>query len=159
MKNNVLSLSLLLLTALVTTKTFASEFFYTANPEFKVSKKGNLLVGKNGLALYTFKKDVGSPIPPKCTKEKDIAPLGACLVRWPAATTEITEMPGLIIKDKNFGAVYNNEINKLQLTYAGLPVYYWFKDSVSNNFTGDGVGDAWSLIVEGENPTIFTGMK
>ncbi|WP_419182543.1 hypothetical protein [Photobacterium piscicola] len=36
----------------------------------------------------------------------------------------------------------------MQLTYSGLPTYYWFKDIEKNNFSGDGVGNAWSLILK-----------
>ncbi|WP_305818940.1 hypothetical protein [Photobacterium leiognathi] len=156
MKKRLIGATVVLLS--VSFSSFANDLFYPTKPMFQMTPKGNLLVGKEGLALYTFKKDVNSPIPPKCTSMKDDAPLGSCLARWPAATVMQTDMKGLISQDKNFGAVYNNELQQLQLTYSGLPVYYWFKDTKENNFTGDGVGNAWSLILKDKAPTMFSGL-
>ncbi|MEC7308060.1 hypothetical protein [Vibrio crassostreae] len=139
--------------------SIASELYYDTYPSFEPSEKGNFLVGDNKLALYTFKKDLDSPIPPKCTALEDKGPLGSCLARWPAAIVELSEIDNIISKDSHFGAVYNSEINELHLTYFGLPVYYWFKDTKEKNFTGDGVGKAWSLIVQGEKPIMFEGFN
>ncbi|EEO7019644.1 hypothetical protein G6216_004617 [Salmonella enterica subsp. enterica serovar Virchow] len=154
-----LSVALVFTAAMASTHAFASDLFYLTSPEFKDTKHGELLVGRDGLALYTFKKDTVSAIPPKCTQDKDQGPLGSCLARWPAAIVDASDMPELIKKDKEFGAVYNNELNKLQLTYSGLPLYYWFKDSNKNNFTGSGVGNAWSLVMKGKSPTMFSGIS
>ncbi len=156
---NKLLFPALFLTLISSTSTsFANDLYYPTEPIFSKTEKGNLLVGKDGLALYTFKKDMNSPIPPKCTSIKDKGPLGSCLARWPAATVKLEKVDSLIKEDENFGAVYNNELNKLQLTYSGLPVYYWFKDTEKNNFTGDGVGNAWSLILKNKSPTMFSGL-
>ncbi|PSV70977.1 hypothetical protein CTM77_10025 [Photobacterium phosphoreum] len=156
MKKTLIHTSLLLLS--ISSSAFAHNLEYPTEPTFKMTPKGNLLVGKDDLALYTFKKDVNSPIPPKCTSMKDKGPLGSCLARWPAAIVTIKEMKQLILQDPKFGAVYNNELNKLQLTYSGLPTYYWFKDTEKNNFSGDGVGNAWSLILKDMPPTMFDGL-
>ncbi|CEO41018.1 hypothetical protein C0Z01_18575 [Photobacterium kishitanii] len=51
------------------------------------------------------------------------------LARWPAATVTITEIKSLTSQNQKFSAVYTNELNKLQLTYSGLPAYSWFKDT------------------------------
>lgn len=154
-KKLLLSLSLLFMAP----AGFASELFYETQPKFVATSVGKLLVGRHNLALYTFKPDVGSPIPPKCTSKQDKGPLGSCLARWPAATVEFSQLAALVKSDSEFGAVYNNELNKLQLSYSGLPLYYWFKDTPRNNFTGDGVNDAWSLILEGQPPTMFSGFE
>ncbi|PSW80260.1 hypothetical protein CTN07_20105 [Photobacterium damselae] len=156
MKKTFIHTSLLLLS--ISYSAFAYDLEYPTEPTFKMTSKGSLLVGKDNLALYTFKKDVNSPIPPKCTSMKDKGLLGSCLARWPAAIVTMEEMKTLILQDPKFGAVYNNELNKLQLTYSGLPVYYWFKDTNKNNFTGDGVGNSWSLILKDMPPTMFNGL-
>ncbi|MCG3863400.1 MULTISPECIES: hypothetical protein [unclassified Photobacterium] len=139
---------------------FASDLYHETTPVFKNTVNGNLLTGKDGLALYTFIKDYkqGS-IPPKCTTKEDNKPLGSCLARWPAATVSMVQLKSLTSKDKAYGGVYNNELHKLQLTYDGLPVYYWFKDTAKNNFTGDGVGKAWALIEQGKTPINFSGLN
>ena len=111
---------------------------------------GKVLVGQNDLALYTFKKDakLGS-YPPKCTNKPDDMPLGSCLKRWPAATISTRHFYKLLQANPKapYGAVYNPDIHKLQLTYEGLPLYYWFKDNAKkgNNFTGLGIKQAWGL--------------
>ena len=151
--------TLILALSAISFNSFASELYYPTIPTFKSTEHGELLVGMDGLALYTFKKDTISPFPPKCTKIEDAGPLGSCLARWPAATITLNEIKELAEKDLNFNVVLNTDINKLQLTYMGLPVYYWFKDSDDKNFTGDGVSNAWSLIIKGQKPTMFDGLS
>ncbi len=154
-KKLLLSLSLLFMAP----STFANELFHETTPKFATTSVGKLLVGRYNLALYTFKSDLGSPIPPKCTSKQDNGPLGSCLARWPAAAVELSQLADLVKDDNKFGAVYNNDINKLQLSYAGLPLYYWYKDTPQHNFTGDGINDAWSLILLGQPPTMFAGFE
>ncbi|MCD9463225.1 hypothetical protein CJF25_09510 [Photobacterium phosphoreum] len=36
---------------------------------------------------------------------------------------------------------------------------YWFKDTEKNNFSGDSVGNAWSLILKDMPPTMFDGLE
>ncbi|WP_407082563.1 COG4315 family predicted lipoprotein [Photobacterium leiognathi] len=50
-------------------------------------------------------------------------------------------------------------MNKLQLTYLGFPVYYWFKDNNEHNFFGDGVGNSWSIILKDKLPIMFSGLN
>ena len=111
---------------------------------------GRVLVGKNGAALYTFKKDhkLGG-YPAKCTTKKDDKPLGSCLKRWPAASISYKDLSKLLQNNPKlpYGAIYNREVKSLQITYQDLPLYYWFGDKVKSktNFTGLGVLKAWDL--------------
>lgn len=121
------------------------------NPHFvKTEMFGRVLVGTDDLALYTFKKDqkLGG-YPPKCTTRKDDLPVGSCLRRWPAATISYEKF-GQLRKsnpDLPYGVVFNVEVDSLQLTYEGLPLYYWFGDNVKEgtNFSGLGVNEAWDI--------------
>ncbi|WP_305368591.1 hypothetical protein [Photobacterium leiognathi] len=133
--------SLLMITSV---NSLANELYFETYPVFESTDKGNLLVGHNKLGLYTFKKDLNSPTKPQCTTLEDKGPLGSCLARWPAA----------VVSQENI-----EDIKMLQLTYFDLPVYYWFKDSNIKNFTGDGVQNAWSLIVQGKKPVMFNGLN
>jgi len=128
-----------------------------ASPHFVNSEiYGTVLVGENNLALYTFKKDaiLGS-YPPKCTNKKDENPRGSCLKRWPAATISSRSFYKLLKANPElpYGAIYNPDVKKLQLTYEGLPLYYWFNDNAKQetNFTGLGVKGAWGLKSQSKN--------
>ncbi|WP_318466703.1 COG4315 family predicted lipoprotein [Photobacterium leiognathi] len=148
--------SLLMITSV---NSLANELYSETYPVFESTDKGNLLVGHNKLGLYTFKKDLNSPTKPQCTTLEDKGPLGSCLARWPAAVVSQENIEDIMASDSNFGIVYNEDIKMLQLTYFDLPVYYWFKDSNIKNFTGDGVQNAWSLIVQGKKPVMFNGLN
>ncbi|WP_318407207.1 COG4315 family predicted lipoprotein [Photobacterium leiognathi] len=148
--------SLLMITSV---NSLANELYFETHPVFESTDQGNLLVGHNKLGLYTFKKDLNSPTKPQCTTLEDKGPLGSCLARWPAAVVSQENIEDIMASDSNFGIVYNEDIKMLQLTYFDLPVYYWFKDSNIKNFTGDGVQNAWSLIVQGKKPVMFNGLN
>ena len=32
--------------------------------------------------------------------------------------------------------------------YKGWPLYYWFKDTMAGDITGDGVGGVWHLALD-----------
>ncbi|MGR6862631.1 hypothetical protein ACU5EH_21180, partial [Aliivibrio salmonicida] len=104
--NKSLSALGLVLTA-ISMNASANELYYETTPTFQSTSKGTLLVGHENLGLYTYKKDVNSPIPPKCKTTKDNGPLGSCLARWPAAVVSESNMASLIDSDNKFGAVYN----------------------------------------------------
>lgn len=156
MKNTVL---VSIIGALASFNALSADLYYQTDAKFVNTKNGELLVGHEGLALYTFlKDDKMGVLPPKCTSKKDNAPLGSCLARWPAAIVTEAQLTEIVKSDPKFSGVYNNELGKLQLTYSDLPLYYWFKDTKEVNFTGSGVGKAWSLVVKGKAPTMFSGL-
>lgn len=131
----------------------------TTNVEYVKHAGYEALVGQDGLALYTFKKDNAlDGQSPKCTSEKDEMPLGSCLARWPAAIVSSSEVERMKKVDPNFGYVDNPELKAQQLTYNSLPLYYWFKDSKDRNFTGSGVLGAWSLVIKDKGATFFDGV-
>lgn len=148
-----------MIVALASFNAVSADLYHQTDVKFVDTKDGKLLVGYNDLALYTFlKDDKAGVLPPKCTTKKDSAPLGSCLARWPAATISEVNLVKLVKSDPDFSGVFNNELKKLQLTYDGLPLYYWFKDTKEVNFTGSGVNKAWSLVVKGKSPTMFSGL-
>ncbi|WCE29325.1 hypothetical protein [Vibrio sp. SCSIO 43137] len=134
-------------------------FWNTQDVEFVQHNGHELLVSSdNNLALYTFKIDDSShKSSPQCTSKKDELPLGSCLARWPAAITTIEQLSELHSKNSLFGGVYNSDLKALQLTYDSLPLYYWFKDSENNNFTGNGVVGLWSVVDKNNGPRLFNG--
>jgi predicted lipoprotein with Yx(FWY)xxD motif len=88
-----------------------------------------MLVGDNGMTLYTFDKDTAGSGKSVCN--------GTCATNWPplAATGSASGDYSVITRDD--GAK--------QLAYKGKPLYYWSKDAKPGDKTGDGVINAWHV--------------
>jgi predicted lipoprotein with Yx(FWY)xxD motif len=98
---------------------------------------GKVLVGPNGMTLYVFTPD---PIGASVCKDK-------CLQSWPALTVKDAselkadeEIPG------TFGTITREDDGSLQVTYNGLPLYYWKNDKQPGDTTGNGVGNVWYAV-------------
>ncbi len=105
-----------------------------AGPTISLAKDGTLgdiLVGKNGMTLYTYSKDEANKS--NCS--------GVCINNWPAlepdgpltAATGISGTLGVITRDNGVS----------QVAYNGKPLYYWINDKKSGDTTGQGVGGVW----------------
>jgi predicted lipoprotein with Yx(FWY)xxD motif len=95
---------------------------------------GNYLADDKGMALYVFKKDtVGKS-----------ACAGPCLEKWPLYYNDSVVAPLGVSKD-DFGVI-SREDGKLQTTYKGLPLYYYFADKEGNDVNGQGVNNVWYVI-------------
>jgi predicted lipoprotein with Yx(FWY)xxD motif len=94
------------------------------------SSLGKILVGPNGMTLYTYTADVNGK--PDCNS--------ACLALWPPllATGTPTAGPGVTGK---LGTV-KNMAGQTQVTYNGQPLYYYVVDKQAGQTTGQGVKDA-----------------
>jgi predicted lipoprotein with Yx(FWY)xxD motif len=98
---------------------------------------GEYLVGPNGRSLYLFTPDDAN-----CT--------GTCLENWPPLTAAVDEAIAL-------GAGLSGEISffdrdgMMQVSYNGVPLYYWQGDAAPGDTTGQGMNDVWFLVSpEGE---------
>jgi len=92
------------------------------------------LTDSNGLTLYYFTKDSNG----------QSACYGKCADAWPVFyEPNITLPPGVDAED--FGTITRTDGTK-QTTYYGWPLYYWFKDKVAGDMTGEGVGGDWFII-------------
>ncbi len=103
---------------------------------------GDFLVGSNGFTLYTFDNDAEGVS--NCT--------GGCLENWPALTVESEDalevQPGLA---GEFGVITREDDGTLQVTYNGMPLYYWINDAAIGDATGQGAGDVWFVA---KSPTV-----
>jgi predicted lipoprotein with Yx(FWY)xxD motif len=90
---------------------------------------GTYLVGPKGLALYTKTGD--SSTSSTCT--------GACAVAWPPllVATGGAASGGSGVTGA-FGTLTRAD-GTVQVTYMGLPLYYWKGDSAPTDTTGEGV--------------------
>jgi predicted lipoprotein with Yx(FWY)xxD motif len=88
---------------------------------------GTVLTGPNGMTLYTHAGDTATSS--TCT--------GSCATAWPplTATGQATLGPGVA---GQLGSVTRDD-GTTQVTYNGLPVYYWQADTKAGDVTGDGV--------------------
>jgi predicted lipoprotein with Yx(FWY)xxD motif len=110
--------------------------WWVANVKPTMAVKDGLLTGANGMTLYTFDKDTAGVS----------ACEGQCLINWPALTVaeqgDITVPAGASGK---FGTIKRSS-GDFQVTYNGLPLYYWVKDAKPGDTTGDKVGGVWHIV-------------
>jgi predicted lipoprotein with Yx(FWY)xxD motif len=90
-----------------------------------------VLVGPNGMTLYTFDRDAMGSGKSMCN--------GACATNWPPLMASAGDAASgdwsVVVRDD--GA--------RQWAYRGKPVYYWAKDAKAGDRTGDGFNNVWHL--------------
>ncbi len=86
-----------------------------------------VLVGANGMTLYTFDRDVAGSGKSVCN--------GPCATNWPP----------LVVRSAAGGdySLVTRDDGTTQLAYKGKPLYYWVKDAKPGDKTGDGVNQVW----------------
>jgi predicted lipoprotein with Yx(FWY)xxD motif len=91
---------------------------------------GTFLTGPNGHTLYTKSGDTATSS--TCT--------GDCATNWPplpiTAGQQVVGGTGVM---GTFGTLIRAD-GSTQVTYVGLPLYYWVKDTNPGDATGNGVG-------------------
>ena len=97
---------------------------------------GNFLVGPEGLTLYRFNPD--EPGKSNCYDQ--------CAANWPPLLVEEGQVP-----TGNAGVVgqlgtTERDDGTIQVTYQGMPLYYWVKDEAPGDTTGQGVNDVWYVV-------------
>ena len=94
---------------------------------------GEILVGPNGMTLYTFVRD-----------EAGISSCMAdCAANWPPLVIEREPVAPVGLKGQ-LGSIRRSRPDfRLQVTYDGQPMYYWSRDQAPGDATGHGVGDVW----------------
>ncbi|HLX34492.1 MAG TPA: hypothetical protein VKR30_04545 [Candidatus Limnocylindrales bacterium] len=92
-----------------------------------VNVAGGILVGPTGMALYTKGTDPGS-----CT--------AGCLAAWPPLTVPSGGSASAGSGVTGAVATVTRSDGTVQVTYKGLPLYYFASDSTAGTATGDGVG-------------------
>jgi predicted lipoprotein with Yx(FWY)xxD motif len=96
-----------------------------------------LAAGSNGMTIYTFTKDTADSGTSTC--------ITACLVKWPALTvpagTTPTGGPGVTGK---LGTITRADDGTLEVTYNGLPLYFYIGDKAPGDTTGSYPN--WNLV-------------
>ena len=95
---------------------------------------GEFLVDSAGMTLYLFTND--EPGVSNCS--------GDCLVNWPALTVEEGQQPTLAAGiPGRLGTIQRADDSTFQVTYNGMPLYYWVNDTAPGEATGHNVGEVW----------------
>jgi predicted lipoprotein with Yx(FWY)xxD motif len=103
-----------------------------------VGTAGTVLVaGSNGMTVYIFTKDTKDSGKSVCT--------GDCLVKWPALTVAAGETPtGGAGVTGTLGTITREDDGTLQVTYNGLPLYFFQNDKVPGDATG--IYENWEAV-------------
>lgn len=88
-----------------------------------------VLVGPNGLSLYTFDRDAAGKS--NCNDR--------CATNWPPLAAAADAKP-----EGDWTVVTRDDGSK-QWAYKGKPVYGWVKDSKPGDRSGDNVNQVWHL--------------
>ena len=88
---------------------------------------GPVLTGPNGMTLYTHAGDTATSS--SCT--------GSCATTWPPLETNGQPTAGVGVTGQ-LGTLTRPD-GATQVTYRGLPLYYWQGDAKAGDTTGDGV--------------------
>lgn len=95
---------------------------------------GNYLVAPNGMTLYHFTNDVMNKS--NCSD--------ACAKNWPPFSVLKTIEPGAGVADA-FGTI-NRADGLKQVTYKGVPLYFWSKDKKAGDTTGQNFNKLWFVV-------------
>jgi predicted lipoprotein with Yx(FWY)xxD motif len=100
-------------------------------PDVPVKAADGVLVGPNGMALYTFDRDTAGSGKSMCN--------GPCAANWPPLTARANA--------SNTGdwSVVTRDDGSRQWAYKGKPLYFWAKDTKAGDRTGDGVNNVWHV--------------
>ena len=92
--------------------------------------EGGVLVGPNGMTLYTFDKDsAGKSV---CN--------GQCATNWPPLMASDDD------KASGDFTLVTRDDGKKQWALKGMPLYYWVKDTKPGDMTGEGMMGAWHVV-------------
>jgi len=103
-----------------------------------VGTAGTVLVaGSNGMTVYIFTKDTKDSGKSVCT--------GGCLVTWPALTVAAGETPtGGAGVTGTLGTITREDDGTLQVTYNGLPLYFFQNDKAPGD--ANGIYENWEAV-------------
>jgi len=96
-----------------------------------------LVAGSNGMTVYTFTNDKADSGTSACT--------GGCLTKWPALTVPAGTTPsaGTGVTGK-LGTITRADDGTLQVTYNGLPLYFYSGDKAPGDTNGSYPN--WNLV-------------
>jgi predicted lipoprotein with Yx(FWY)xxD motif len=110
-----------------------------APPKAKVLMRttpvGSALVDVRGHTLYLFTID----------RAKTSSCYGACAAAWPPFLTSVKPVAGAGVKQALLGTSKRKD-GKLQVTYAGHPLYFFAQDAKAGEVNGQGTNSTWFAL-------------
>jgi len=102
------------------------------------AKLGDYLVASNGMTLYRYTKD--TPNVSNCS--------GTCVVNWPPYAQTNTATPLVASADATgtLSTLTRADNSSPQISYNGVPLYFWKNDTKPGDTTGQGVGGVWYVV-------------
>ena len=95
---------------------------------------GDVLVDGKGMTLYMFTADADGKS--ACT--------GDCLLNWPVLAGDAAT-PGTGLYAGDFATITRDDGTK-QITFFGMPLYYFAGDKAAGDVAGQGVGGKWYVL-------------
>ena len=98
---------------------------------------GPILTGNNGFTVYMFAKDANGQS--ACNDQ--------CASIWPPVITDpaIAPIAGTGVDAKLIGAIVRKD-GRTQVTYNGMPLYYFFSDEAPGDMNGQNVRSIWFML-------------
>lgn len=96
---------------------------------------GNYLTGADGMTLYIFTKDTAGDGKSVCT--------GDCATNWPPLVVGSLDEVKADSGATGALALATRDDGTKQVTYKGLPLYYFAPDQAAGDTKGQGVGGVW----------------
>jgi predicted lipoprotein with Yx(FWY)xxD motif len=95
----------------------------------------NYLTGADGMTLYIFTKDAKDSGKSVCN--------GDCATNWPPLTVSSLDEVKADSGATGALALATRDDGTKQVTYKGMPLYYFAADKAAGDTTGQGVGGVW----------------
>ena len=96
---------------------------------------GDVLVDGNGLTLYMFTADADGKS--ACT--------GDCLTNWPVLTSAAAPTLGAGLDAGDFASITRDD-GTTQVTFYGMPLYYFAGDKAAGDVNGQALGTKWYVL-------------
>ncbi len=102
----------------------------------KDAKLGDILTDSKGMTLYHFAQD-----------QANVSNCNAgCATAWPPLTVAAGQTPAAGDGITGKLGTLTRQDGSLQVTYNGLPLYFFGGDSKAGDTNGQGVAGAWSIV-------------
>jgi predicted lipoprotein with Yx(FWY)xxD motif len=142
MKNKILFSTFIVLALILSACASATPIPSAAQPSgpatVDVSQNatlGSILVDSKGMTLYLYTTD--TPNTSNC--------YGPCAVAWPPLLTSGAPIAGTGANASMLGTTTRTD-GTTQVTYNGLPLYYFQTDKVPGDTTGENVQGVWFVV-------------
>ena len=100
------------------------------------AKLGQILTATNGMTVYT--KNTDSAGKSTCT--------GTCATAWPPYTVTTGASVAAVAGLSGVLSTITRDDGTMQVTYNGMPLYFYQKDAKAGDATGEGFGGTWHVV-------------